>query len=215
MELRDAIEQISTIRTQLAATEHLRSLRAVPVAMSGVFALAAAMAQPWWCADPLADPAGYLWLWCGTAVFSGLLATLVVARRALASPGALSVANAKLAAMQFAPNLVVGAIVTGFVASELGHQLWLLPGLWQLLFGLGNLAAHRLLPAPALCVGVLFVASGTACLWFGERALDPWAMGLPFAVGQLALAAILWWHHERNEGWRADGRCADGGQGGV
>jgi hypothetical protein len=215
MELRDAIEQISTIRTQLAATEHLRSLRAVPVAMSGVFALLAAIVQPWLCADPLGDPAPYLWLWCGTAVFSGLLATLVVARRSLASPGALSVANARLAAMQFAPHLVVGAIVTWFVASELGQQLWLLPGLWQLLFGLGNLAAHRLLPAPALCVGVLFVASGTTCLWFGERALDPWAMGLPFAVGQLALAAILWWHHERNEPWRADGWRPFDGRGGV
>jgi hypothetical protein len=204
MELRDAIEQISTIRTQLAATTHLRSLRALPVAVSGLLALGAALLQPWLCPDPIADPAAYLWLWCGTAVFSGVLAVLVVARRALASPGALSVANARLAAMQFAPNLVVGVIVTAFVTSELSHQLWLLPGLWQLLFGLGNLAAHRLLPAPALCVGVLFVASGTACLWFGERALDPWAMGMPFAVGQVALAAILWWHHERAESARGD-----------
>ena len=24
-------------------------------------------------------------------------------------------------------------------------------------------------------------------------------MGVPFAAGQLALAAILWWHNERNE----------------
>lgn len=199
MELRDAIEQISTIRTQLAATEHLRSLRAVPVAVSGLLAVAAAIAQPWLCDDPLRDPASYLWLWCGLAVFSGMLASLVVVRRALRCPGALSVANAKLAAMQFAPNLIVGAIVTWFIAAELPGQLWLLPGLWQLLFGLGNLAAHRLLPAPALCVGVLFVASGTSCLWFGERALDPWAMGLPFAVGQLTLAAVLWWHHERAE----------------
>ena len=45
----------------------------------------------------------------------------------------------------------------------------------------------------------MFLASGTCCLWFGERALDPWAMGLPFGVGQISLAAILWWHHERTE----------------
>jgi hypothetical protein len=165
-----------------------------------VFAIAAAAVQPLVAGDLRVDAAAYLWLWCGTALVSGILATLVVARRALRCPGALSVANARLAAMQFAPNLVVGVIVTWFVAARLPEQLWLLPGLWQLLFGLGNLAAHRLLPAPALCVGVLFLASGTACLWFGERALDPWAMGLPFATGQLALAAILWWHHERGEG---------------
>ena len=43
----------------------------------------------------------------------------------------------------------------------------------------------------------MFLASGACCLWFREQALHPWAMGLPFVVGQLTLAAILWWHHER------------------
>jgi hypothetical protein len=199
MELRDAIEQISHIHTQLAATERLRSLRAIPVALSGVFAIAAALLQPNFVGDPLVHPELYLGLWCGAALTSGVFAGAVVARRALRSPGALSAANARLAAMQFLPCLLVGVVVTWFVAARLPHQLWLLPGLWQLLFGLGNLAAHRLLPLPGVFVGVAFLATGTCCLWFEERALDPWAMGLPFAVGQLALAAILWWHHERNE----------------
>ncbi|MBL8753504.1 MAG: hypothetical protein JNK15_09400, partial [Planctomycetes bacterium] len=127
------------------------------------------------------------------------LASLVVARRVLRTPGALHAANARLAAMQFVPCLVVGAIVTWYVTARMYDRLWLLPGLWQLLFGLGNLAAHRLLPTPALAIGGLYVASGTCCLWFEQLALHPWAMGLPFAVGQLALAAILWWHHERGE----------------
>lgn len=199
MKLRDAIDQISTIRTQLAATEHLRSLRAIPVALSGVLAILAALSQIAWLDDPLAYPRRYLLIWCGAAVISGVVASLVVARRVVRSSGALSAANARLAAMQFAPCLVVGAIVTWFVVVRMHDRLWLLPGLWQLLFGLGNLAAHRLLPAPATLVGVMFLASGGCCLWFEERALDPWAMGMPFAAGQLALAAILWWHHERGE----------------
>jgi hypothetical protein len=199
MELRDAIEQISRIHTQLAATERLRSLRAVPVALSGLFAVAAACLQPTLVGDPLARPDLYLLLWCGAAVTSGLFAGAVVARRALRTPGALSVANARLAGMQFLPSLLVGVIVTWFGVVRLPQQLWLLPGLWQLLFGLGNLAAHRLLPLPGVFIGIAFLATGTSCLWFGERSLDPWAMGLPFATGQLALAAILWWHHERNE----------------
>ena len=101
--------------------------------------------------------------------------------------------------MQLVPSLGVGALLTWFVAVRLPTLLWLLPGLWQLLFGLGNLAAHRLLPLPAVFVGFAYLATGTCCLWFGERALEPWAMGLPFAAGQLALAGILWWHHERTE----------------
>ncbi len=199
MELRDAIEQISRIHTQLAATERLRSLRAVPVALSGIFAIAAAITQPLLVGDPLAHPDLYLLLWCGAAITSGIFASAVVARRAMQTPGALSVANARLAGMQFLPCLAVGAIITWFVAARMPAQLWLLPGLWQLLFGLGNLAAHRLLPMPASLVGIAFIATGTCCLWFGDRALDPWAMGIPFAAGQLALAAILWWHHERVE----------------
>jgi hypothetical protein len=200
MELRDAIDQITAIRSQLAATEHVRSLRAIPIAVSGLLAIAAALLQPWLCADPLTESTTWLWLWCGTAVFSGLLAAVVAVRRAFSSTHSLSVANARLAVVQFCPSLLVGIVVTWFVMARLPAQLWLLPGLWQLLFGLGNLAAHRLLPAPAAIVGVLFLASGTANLWFLERALDPWAMGLPFATGQLTLAAILWWHHERVEG---------------
>lgn len=196
MELRDAIDSISTIRTQLAATERLRSLRAVPVALSSVLAVLAATAQSLWLGDPMVDTRRYLTLWCGVAAVSGIAAGIVVLRRAR-SDSALGIANARLAAMQFLPSLLVGAVVTWFVVDRLPYLLWILPGMWQLLFGLGNLAAHRLLPAPATAVGVLYLASGSCVLWFGELALDPWAMGLPFAVGQLALAAILWWQNER------------------
>ena len=101
---------------------------------------------------------------CGVAAISGLAAAVVVLRRAQQSDGALGVAHARLAAIQFLPSLLVGAIVTWFVVDRLPHLLWLLPGLWQLLFGLGNLAAHRLLPGGAIVVGVLYLASGTCCL---------------------------------------------------
>ncbi len=197
MELRDAIDHISTIRSQLAATEHLKSLRAIPVAISGLLAIAAAITQTIWIESPIDYPRRYLLLWCATAIISGTIASAMVALRTLRSTDELSTANAWLAVRQFAPSLIVGAIVTSFITTRLSNELWILPGMWQLLFGLGNLAAHRLLPTPALCIGLLFIATGTCCLWFGEEALNPWAMGLPFATGQITLAAILWWHHER------------------
>jgi hypothetical protein len=197
MELRDAIDQITTIRTQLAATERLRSLRAVPVALSGAMAFAAALVQQQLLTDPAHDLARYLMLWIGTALLSGIAGAATVVRAAQRSESALGLANARHASLQFAPSLVAGAIVTAFIALRMPEHLWLLPGLWQILFGLGNLAAQLLLPAPARLVGALFLASGALCLWLGEAALDPWAMGLPFTVGQLSLAAILWWHHER------------------
>ncbi len=199
MELRDAIDQITTIRSQLAATEHLKSLRAVPVAFSGVLAVACALAQGAWLEAPLDYPRRYLLIWCGAAVLSSMLAGAFVARRVIRCPSELGAANAWIAARQFTPCLFVGVVVTWFVVAEQPQLLWLLPGLWQLLFGLGHLAAQRLFPAPAIAVGLMFVCTGGCCLWLGPRALEPWAMGVPFAVGQLALAAILWWHHERGD----------------
>lgn len=200
MELRDAIDRISAIHSQLAATERLRSLRALPVAFSGLLAIAAALLQPLVVGEPLLSPATYAVHWCSAAIASAIVAAGVIARGAWSSSGALASAHARHALVQFVPCLAVGAFVTCFVVARLPQQLWLLPGLWQLLFGLGNLAAHRLLPAPAIAVGLSFLATGAICLWSGERALEPWAMGLPFAGGQLALAAILWWHHERPDG---------------
>lgn len=197
MELRDAFDHLTTIRTQLAATERLRSLRAVPVALSGVMAVAAAAAQHAFVGDPLRQPSLYLALWVGTAIICGTAAGVVVARRAHLSASRLDVANLRLAALQLLPSLVAGAVFTTWVAVEMPALLWLLPGVWQLLFALGNLAAQQVLPRAAKWVGVLYLCSGTWCLWRAEGALDPWAMGLPFAAGQLALAAILWWHHER------------------
>lgn len=200
MELRDAIDQLTVIRSQLARTERLRCLRAVPVALSAALACAAAMAQGLWIKAPVAEPMRYLILWVGTAAISALAAAMEMAFRARRSGGALTSATTMLAWEQFAPSLFAGAAITTFVATQLPDQLWLLPGLWQMLFGLGTLAAWRLLPRPTFVVGAFFLVSGTTCLWLGERALEPWAMGVPFTIGQLVLSAILYWRIEREEG---------------
>ena len=68
------------------------------------------------------------------------------------------------------------------------------PGLWQILFSLGVFASCRLLPRATFSVAVFYLATGLACLALarGEFALSPWAMGLPFGVGQLLAAAVLY-----------------------
>jgi hypothetical protein len=42
-------------------------------------------------------------------------------------------------------------------------------------------------------VGVWYLAAGLTCLPVGdgERAFSPWAMGVPFGIGQLLVAAVL------------------------
>jgi hypothetical protein len=70
-------------------------------------------------------------------------------------------------------------------------SVWLLPGVWQVLFSLGLFASAGLLPAGLPLVAAAYLASGTACLALGPGALTPLAMGLPFLVGQAWIAVLL------------------------
>jgi hypothetical protein len=58
-----------------------------------------------------------------------------------------------------------------------------------------------LLPKAMFWVAAFYVISGIMCLALarGDLALSPWAMGLPFGIGQFATAAVLYWTLERND----------------
>jgi hypothetical protein len=70
---------------------------------------------------------------------------------------------------------------------------WMLPGLWEVIFSLGVFASCRFLPRQMFAVGAWYLAAGLVCLLLGSghHALSPWAMGIPFGVGQLLIAAVL------------------------
>src|SRR5437879_1798064 len=65
IELRDALSQISEIRSQMAQTQTFRGYRAAPAAFSSLVAIGAALAQRWWVAEPARDLSSYLVLWIG------------------------------------------------------------------------------------------------------------------------------------------------------
>ena len=198
MELRDAISQISQIRMQMARAETLRGLRAVPVAFSGVLALVAGFAQIAWVEQPATEISPYFTIWLGAAVLSAMTAGLEMAARCRVSQSALTRSTVLLAVEQFLPCMVAGGLVTFAIASFAPESIWLLPGLWQVLFSLGLFASHRLLPRPVFWVAVFYLLSGVLLLsLLREQALSPWAMALPFGAGQLAMAAVLYWTLER------------------
>ena len=98
--------------------------------------------------------------------------------------------------LKFIRQLVLMNVLITFVLFRFAPQsLWMLPGLWQIVFSLGFLASCRLLPRPMFAVGVWYLATGPACLAFanGVHAFSPWAMAIPFGVGQLAMAGVLHW----------------------
>ena len=69
----------------------------------------------------------------------------------------------------------------------------MLPGLWQVLVGLGLFASARILPRAVQGAGAWYLLAGLTVLAIASetRTLSPWLMGLPFAVGQGWLALVM------------------------
>ncbi len=200
MELHEALSQIEEIRWQMARTQVFRGYRAAPVAMSGVLAVAAAGAQRLLIVDPSQQIGVYLTLWVGAAVLSAVAAGAAMVMRGRGyAPSRRRITW--LAVEQFIPCLVAGGLVTAVIVLCAPEGLWVLPGLWQVLFSLGVFASCRLLPRATFGVAVFYLASGVTCLALarGPHTLAPWAMGVPFGVGQLLAAAVLYWTLERHD----------------
>jgi hypothetical protein len=199
MELREALTQISEIRRQVARTEVFQGYRAVPVAFSGVLALAVAFFQQMWLSDPAHNLTVYLSTWVGAALVS-MLATIVEMVLHYRREGShLTRETTWLAIGQFLPCVAAGGLLMFVLVGYAPECLWMLPGLWALLFSLGIFASYRLLPRPTFYVAVFYMCAGTLCLTLGPAALSPWAMGVPFGLGQLFAAAILYWTLERTD----------------
>jgi hypothetical protein len=172
----------------------------MPVAFSGVVALLAALIQAMMIADPLPQIGAYLALWIGAAVVSGLAAGLEMIVRARHASSTLSRELTWLALEQFCPCLLAGALLTVVLVRVAPASLWMLPGLWQIVYSLGIFASCRLLPRATFWVAVFYLGTGLAALAAGpgDAALNPWTMGLPFGAGQFLAAAVLYRTLERD-----------------
>lgn len=202
MDLREALTQISEIRQQVARTELFQGYRALPVAFSGVLALTTAGFQALCLPEPAQNMPAYLFLWLGAAIISMIATGMEMALHCRYLSSALERSKLQLALGQFLPSIVAGGLVTYVLVEHAPDSTWMLPGLWAIFFSLGIFASCRLLPPATWWVGIFYLTAGTLCLVLaqGEWAFSPWAMGLPFGIGQLATAAILYWTLERTDG---------------
>lgn len=199
MELRDALTQIAEIRQQMAKADVFRGFRSAPVAVSGLLALAAAVAQPYVVADPATHIFAYLELWTGMAMLSVVAVAVEMGVRMYLTEDWAHLEPTRLTVEQFIPAVVAGLLVTMVIVGFLPQQVAMLPGLWQILFSLGIFSIARLLPRPIFAVATFYLGTGVLLLALstGGVPLSPWSMGVPFAVGQLAAAGILYWTLER------------------
>lgn len=204
MELHEALSQVSEIRSSIAQTETFRGYRSATTAFSAMLAIIAAAIQSVWIEESRQNYELFLTLWIGVAVISVATTAVEMAVRSYRSSSVMAVALTRLAILQFLPCLVAGALLTYVVVLYAANSIWMLPGLWALLFSLGVFASCRLLPKPVVWVGMHYLVSGILCLALAreEAALSPWSMVGTFGIGQLLIAVILYFTLERSRGPR-------------
>jgi hypothetical protein len=193
-DLDKALADITAIRSQLARGTEFRGYGPATVAMTGVLAFVAAGVQALWLPNPAGSPFHYVMLWVATAVVSVfLIGTEMVARSRRVHSG-LADEMIHAATEQFIPAGVTGALITVVLFQYAPQALWMLPGLWQIVFSLGFFASCRTLPRPMFAVGAWYLAAGLAnlALASGAYAFSPWAMAVPFGIGQLLMAGLLY-----------------------
>ncbi len=191
-DLHKALGDISSIRRQVARTTEFRGYGPATLAATGALAALAAAVQAGWLPDPANRLSEYLDIWIATAVVAAGLTGAQMFTRARRMHSSLSSEMIRMAVEQFLPSAVAGALMTVVVVRSAPASAWMLPGLWQVVFSLGIFASCRFLPRWMVAPGAWYLLSGLGCLWLGgPRAFSPWAMGIPFATGQLLVAAVL------------------------
>jgi hypothetical protein len=199
-DLTQALAEISEIRAQVARGTQFRGYGPASTAVSGTLALIVAGAQAVWMKEGGRDVLPFLAVWVATAAVSVALAafeTIVRSRRVHSGFAAEMIQSA---VEQFLPATIVGLLLTGVMLLAAPKELWMLPGLWELIFSLGVFASCRFLPRQMFAVGLWYLVCGLVCLMMasGPRSLSPWEMGIPFGVGQLLVAAVLRYGFEDN-----------------
>ncbi|MDP9088042.1 MAG: hypothetical protein M3O26_04785 [Pseudomonadota bacterium] len=196
LELRQALEDISAIRGQVARGTQFRGYGPLSVASSGILALGVAAAQSRWLTD--GNVKVFLLVWISTAAVAVFLAALETIVRVRRVHSGIAMEMIQAAVEQFLPCIVVGILLTVVMLRVAPEASWMLPGLWAVMFSLGVFASCRFLPRQMFGVGAWYLAAGLVCLLLSgtHRTLSPWAMGIPFGVGQLLVAAVLRYGYE-------------------
>lgn len=199
---REAFARLEEIHQHLARTEVYRGYRALPVALSGLVGIAAAALQPV-LMPPQGPPELFAYYWIGVAGAAGGLAFLEIAYGYLRETSPTVRRRTRIVTSQFIPCVAAGLVITLCLAqmSRTADVVGALPGIWAILFSLGIFASRTYLPHLMGWVGLGYFVAGSTLLVAATSwtTPSPWSVGIPFGVGQLASAAVLYWNLERTE----------------
>jgi hypothetical protein len=191
-DLHKALGDISSIRRQVAQSTEFRGYGPATLATTGVIAILAACGQALCVPEPADHMQAYLGIWIVTAILSAALTGVQMYTRTRRIHSGMSEEMLRMAIEQFLPSVGAGLLLTLVLVRYVPATSWMLPGMWQVIFSLGVFSSCRFLPRPMIAAGAWYLLTGLICIALGDsRALSPWAMGIPYGVGQLLVAGIL------------------------
>ena len=186
-DVESALHDIARMREQLAASSRFQGLAPGVVALTGCFAFALGAWQHFAGEDDL-----LIWI-LNAAVCALMIGTEAIAR---ARRMHRTMADRMLGATlnRFLPFATAVAILGIIVLIRTPEHSRLLPGIWQLLMGIGVFAVLSSLPRQMIVAAVFYFGTGTVSLALAGSAWPPtsWLMALPFGMGQLLVAGILY-----------------------
>jgi hypothetical protein len=190
-DLNQALTDIRSIRRQVAQTTEFRGYGPATLFATAIIALLTGIVQAHWLPDPAAHPAQYIGLWLSTGVVCAALIATQMQTRANRLHSGMADEMIRMAVAQFLPAAIAGVVLPFVLQHVTMNVVWMLPGLWQIIFSLGVFASCRCLPRLMNLVGVWFLVSGLACISLGDtRSLSPLAMSGAYTFGMAFVGAI-------------------------
>ncbi|GEP11284.1 hypothetical protein [Methylobacterium gnaphalii] len=201
-DLDKALADIVAIRTQIARETAFRGLGSATLAATGIIAVATACLQAVLIDEPTTKPLLYFGAWIAAAALAFTLIGVETVRRSRRLHSGLADEMVTSAIESFLPAAGAGLCLALVFGRFAPGEVWMLPGLWQVLTGLGLFAAARILPKAVQLAGAWYLLAGLSvfALASGDHRLSPWLMGLPFAIGQAMLAVIMYRAMMRDQG---------------
>jgi len=168
-DLNKALGDISSIRRQVAHSTEFRGYGPATLAGTGALAIAAAWAQALMVPDPANHIAAYLVIWIWTAALSASIIGMEMYARTRRIHSGMADEMIRMAVEQFLPSVGVGALLTFVLVRFVPGALWMIPGMWQVIFSLGVFSSCRFLPRPVAVVGAWYLLTGLACISLADN----------------------------------------------
>jgi len=167
----------------------------VSVACTGVLSVFTALAQSLFPEVLAGDQSVYLMVWITVTVVSSLFVATHMWYRANVLHGTQSGAMLNRIFEQLVPPLFAVLVITVAFMQFAHSAINALPGLWLMMAALATFSMASSLGNRMRLVGVWYFISGALVLVLGLNephiVMSPWVLGVPFLIGQIAMAAVL------------------------